>query len=55
LCPRLETGLVVERLREARIDIENSPDIVGLGTTPYRLSYNTASLGNYGNFGYLDE
>jgi hypothetical protein len=34
---RLDTGLVVERLREAKIIIQNSPNISGLGT-PYRLS-----------------
>lgn len=36
--PRLDTGLVVEKLKEARIYIQNSsPNISGLGT-PYRLS-----------------
>jgi hypothetical protein len=34
---RLDTGLVVAKLKEARILVQNSPNVPGLGTT-YRLS-----------------
>jgi hypothetical protein len=34
---RLDTGLVVAKLKEARILVQNSPNVPGLGT-PYRLS-----------------